>query len=216
MLQPRIKAKAACPYGGQYKLENKAKGLVGIGTIFTQLVDSVKEYRRANGLPIGLGLEEEIEVETCLKYPDCCSDTHPGVPQSRRLTLEDVMHGTKLMVMHRMSGSPLVSEQEATRRAAICASCPYNGSFSKPCSTCDYMKDTVQAVIGSKATKYDDRLKSCLICGCYLSISVWVPLDMQLKVLSATQRYQFETAAQTVGCWKNPLMQGVSSVKEMQ
>ncbi len=201
----RLKFKSGVPHGGMFVLKLPDRGLVGKATSFSGLCREVRLWRKANGFPIGLGLTDEIEQAVCQAYPDECHIEDNRIPdRSRRYSLSHVMQGTMTMIRHKLAGSQLVDSSEAERRAAICRNCPNNVSFSKPCSgTCAELKALVNAIVGSRMTKYDEDLKSCQICGCFLSASVWVPLEVQMPSLTEQQKAQFEYAAQTVGCWKN-------------
>lgn len=181
--------------------------MVGKASNFSQLLDRIKEYRKANAIPIGLGFADEVEREVCLRYSAECSETDPRVPNihNGRLTIEDVVRGTMAMVAFKMSGSKLVEPEEAERRAKICLKCPYNVDFQRPCgSLCGELKDVVHGIIGSKTTEYDSNLRSCAVCHCYNSSAIWVPLEIQMKGISERQRDQFLFVNEEVetGCWK--------------
>lgn len=67
-------------------------------------------------------------------------------------------------------------QEEAERRAAICAGCPLNKAETW-CAGC-FMKalmGRVASMLGGWATSSDAKLKSCGVCGCKLSLKVWVP-----------------------------------------
>lgn len=204
MMKPALKSKGTIPYGSWYALNLPEKGMVGGGTNFEMLLTNIKAYRRANAIPIGLGLEDEVEREVCLAYPSECVETDARIPdRQRRYTFTDVIAGTKAMITFKLSGSPLVDQEEANQRASICKSCPNNVSFVSGCNHfCGELKDIVLALIGGKATPDDVNLHSCAICGCYIQASVWVDLGVQVKGLTDLQKLQFQTAKDQHGCWK--------------
>ena len=205
MLKPQIRGKSGVPYTGQYILDNKEKGFVGRGSNFTQLVTSIRAYRYSMGLPCGLGLEDEIEQEVCLKYAAECNETSPLIPNihNRRLSFQDVINGTRALIAFKVAGSPLVDSVEAARRAKICAACPWNVDFQRPCNfICGELKDLVLKIVGSSTTPHDDSLRSCAICSCHNQAQVWLPLEISTAGLSDRQKEQFAMASQTVGCWK--------------
>lgn len=205
MLAPKLKYRGAVPYGGGFRLEISDKGFVGEGTTFSMLMDRIRAYRHANGLPNGLGLEDEVECEICKRYPQECHETDVRVPYSRAMSWQEVVQGTRMMVKFKSAGTPLVPRQEAERRAQICSNCPLNFQVNFPCPgrICGELQHVVQSIIGNEGTPYDGRLKSCGICGCYLTASIWIPLDIQTSVLSNEQKEQFAVAAQENGCWKH-------------
>ncbi len=119
-------------------------------------------------------------------YSAECHETDERVPQRESLDVAAVIQGTKVMVRHQLSGLPLVTPEEANRRAGICANCP---------------NTIVDTLINHRTTTSHDALKACQICGCFNSAAVWIPLETQQADLSETQRAQFRYAA-TNGCWK--------------
>lgn len=201
----KLKFKSGVPHGGMFSLKLPDRGMIGSATSFSGLCREVRSWRKANGWPIGLGLTDEIEQAVCENYPDECHVRDKRIPdRNRRYSLSHVMQGTIAMIKHKINGSVLVDAVEAERRASICVNCPNNVSFSKPCSgTCAELKELVNIIVGPKTTKYDGQLQSCQICGCFLSASVWVPLEVQTAGLTDHQKLQFEYAASTVGCWKH-------------
>lgn len=204
LLKPRLKSPGSIPYGGEYSLNLPALGMVGRGTNFHMLVDDIRTWRKANGLPNGLGLNDEIERQICLKHPAECKETDERIPQNRPIGFGDVIDGTKVMADFKLSGSPLVSQEEANSRAAICVSCYNNRPYSKPCGgICGALKDMVLSLVGANATEYDGRLNSCAVCHCFLAASVWLPIDIQTRNLTDEQRVQFQMAKELVGCWKS-------------
>ena len=203
--------KQRVPYGGRYLIDAPDRGFVGSGNSFEALLESVKKYRLANGLPNGLSIEPDLEQIVCEKYPQECEEKDPAIPRKRKLSVTDVIHGTKLMIMHKLAGSPLVSDEVAIARAAICVNCPYKTQFTRPCGGgCGDLPKIVKAVIGSKSTPLDEKLedKVCSICGCFIKVSVWVPTDLQVKVLDEDQKAQFRKVQSELypSCWKTCLI----------
>ncbi len=200
MKAPKLISDNQIPYGGFFQLNIPERGLVGRGQTFDAIAVAIRKYRRANNIPVGIGLDDEIESALCERYPDECIESDATVPKSRRLRLADVLTGTRVMVAHKLAGSPLVSQDEANRRAQICVGCPFNQDFAKLCSgICPELKTLVAAIIGSSQTPYDGRLKSCSICGCFLDAAVWVPLEIQWKPLPDAMKAQFKNVGH---CWK--------------
>jgi protein-arginine kinase activator protein McsA len=71
-----------------------------------------------------------------------------------------------------------VSQEEADRRAAICAQCPKNTEkVTEFCIGC-YARSLVSKVndlLGSKRTAHDEKLKVCAMCHCDLKLKTWIP-----------------------------------------
>ncbi len=72
----------------------------------------------------------------------------------------------------------LVDQEEAERRAKICAACPHQISTSG-CWGCKGIAGMLPAIAGARKTSYDGQLKACGVCGCFNSVSVHLPLDVQ-------------------------------------
>lgn len=202
-MKGRIKGRYAPPYGGNFNLNLPDKGMVGNGYMFDQLLRDIKGYRKANALPIGVWFEEEVEEEVCKKYPGECDFNNPDMPRYAELHSSDVARGIKIMLKHKLAGSPLVDDATALRRAEICVKCPYNVSIRYPCAgRCGDLEETVRSVIGSKQPPFGDRLKACAICKCFVGVSIYVPLQMQQSVLGTREKEYFKMAGKEVGCWK--------------
>jgi hypothetical protein len=72
----------------------------------------------------------------------------------------------------------LVEQDEAERRAAICASCPYQVSTAG-CWGCKGIAGMLPAIAGARKTSYDAQLQACNVCGCYNAVSVHLPVNVQ-------------------------------------
>lgn len=203
--KPRIKFRGAVPYGGEYRLELTEKGFVGFGTTFDMLMTNIRSYRKANALPNGLGLEEEVEFEVCKKYMAECIETDARIPVPRAINWEEAVQGTQVMVGTRLSGRGLVPREEAERRAQICLKCPWNYETNMKCpnTICGELKQVVEWIIGSNGTQWDNNLKSCAVCHCYLTAAIWVPVEVQVAPLTEVQKEQFKLAREQWGCWKH-------------
>lgn len=200
----RLIAPGRVPYGGRFELNLPEKGIVGFGTAYEMLEYNVRKYRVANGIPTGLGFSEELEQEVCKKYNAECEMVDGILPLKRRLTLEDVVHGTKVLLALKLSGGALVPKEEAERRAAICSRCPLCITFPKPCTgLCQSLKEVVDAIIGGYTTIMDDDPRSCSICGCYASSQCRLHYNILEKGLNDEMKAQFKQAHVELGCWKH-------------
>jgi hypothetical protein len=206
MLKPKLKGRNAVPYGNYFVLDLPDKGMIGKGTNFDQLLTSIKAYRKANAVPIGLDFENEVERETCFRYPDECQDSDSRIPKTQqKLSAGDVIRGTRMMIKFKLAGSPLVDQETANARAATCSACPLQRSIALPCDSggiCQELLDFVKSIIGGRSTPYDKNLKSCGICHCSNAAAAWVPLEIQQSVLTKEQVESFKFAVTEVSCWK--------------
>lgn len=203
-IKMRLKAKNQIPYGGGFKILDPLTGIRIEAVTWDHLVFKVREERKANGAPIGLELEDEIEQWACIAHPDEVSVVDERLPKRRNLNLDDVVRGTQVILAFKLAGSPLVSQDEANRRASICARCPMNLMWSQSCSICNKIDDVVRGVIGQTKTAHDQQLFSCNICGCSLKAAVHLPNDILNRANNAEMNQAFEVASEMFGCWHNP------------
>lgn len=202
----KLKDPERIPYGGIYKLDWPEGGMVGFGTGFNMLLDNIRRYRKANGIPIGLGFDDEVEAQVCLRYPRECHHAMPDtVPKAVKFGWLDVVAGTKAIIQHKILGM-LESQEEADRRAAICAKCPMKTEVHLQCAgLCGELQAVVNSLVGARETSSHSAIdkKCCAVCRCYLTAVPFVPLDIQTSVLSEEQKQQFrDVAASGYPCWK--------------
>lgn len=202
----RLIHKQRIPYDAPFVMDDKASGFVGQGINFETLVANVQKFRRANEIPIGLGFESELEAAVCAKYPSECKETDINLPPKTapRLRLKDVILGTKVMLSligaRLVGNNPIVSEEEAARRANICAGCKFNVKYPLPCGGfCGELRDLVHSIVGNRKSHRDDELGACGICGCELKSSVWVVREIQFDPLPENLKNQFRGIE---WCWK--------------
>jgi hypothetical protein len=191
------------PYGGRYEINRPDLGMVGMGTAFDMLETNVRRYRKANGIPTGLGFSEELEQEICKLYPQECEHADPNLPSNIRLSFEDVVHGTQVLASFKLAGSPLVPKQEAERRASICSQCKLLVPFARPCGgLCGALKTAVDELVGGYEIAFDNDLRACGICHCFAASQVRIPYEHLEKGLTEQMKVQFQAAKAAWGCWK--------------
>lgn len=167
---------------------------------------SIRKHEEANGYTITS--EADIENQLCVNHPFSCSENPPVTP--RRLHLNDILRGTKVIYDFKRAGSPLVAQEEAERRAAICINCSRNVDYAKPCSgICKDLVDLVKSVVGGAATKYDSMLKACDICACSNVAQVHVPAVFLAEGVTPAMMVQFKTVG---NCWKWRAIEGEAIV----
>lgn len=188
------------PYGGGYRIKDPLSGVEIFGTTFDMFLNRMREQRRANGFPIGLEFEQEMEQLACKFYPQECTNIDEDRIRPRNLGLHDVIVGTTVMAKFVVSGMKVVPQEEAERRASICVNCPYNTRFAKPCNgVCAELANLVKSIVGQVGTSKDASLHACNLCGCFLPAAVYLPLETQVPPLSDGQKAQFESVDK---CWK--------------
>ncbi len=125
-----------------------------------------------------LALPTSLRDEACAKM----SDAAPEVLRQKRLIGFRDIKAFFAKVASWWEAGECVSQDEADRRAAICAGCELNQSAFLPgCPGCTNMAAEVFKFIGGKKTASDAALKSCGHCGCQNSVIVWAPLDVLVK-----------------------------------
>lgn len=201
-MTPRMAKKQRVPYGGLWTPKDPLTGQVLTGTTFTQVLAKAVAARKANGLPIGLGFEAEVEQWCCAAQPSECVDVDPLRPRRKRLTLDDVVRAAKVMFSFKSRGGRLVSPAEAERRAQVCLRCPMNSGYIRPCSVCHELGDLVRSITGGGQTTVDAKLHVCHVCGCALQAAVWMELEDQCKGVTAEQAKEFAYMAGVADCWK--------------
>lgn len=203
-IKMKLKSRGIIPYGGYYRILDPLTGIRVEAVTWDHLMTKVRDERRANGAPLGLELEDEVEQWACISHPDEVEVVDERLPKRRSLGLDDVVRGTQVLLAFKMAGSPLVSQAEANRRAAICQRCPMNLMWTQGCSVCSKMEDVVRSVVGGARTEHDQQLFSCNICGCSLKAAVHVPNDILNKANNAEMNRAFELASEAFSCWHRP------------
>lgn len=158
----------------------------------------IKEHRRANELPIEPNLMAIAEDQLCSTLPpELCTHAHESTWVNRRFTLGDLRDGMKAFASLMAGGFQFVSQEEADRRAYICSS---DVQFNKNvigCGTCHKIAGMVVGDVAKRKTKYDDKLKACMICGCVNAVQVHFPMS----ALDTTDTPE-KQAAYPSFCWK--------------
>lgn len=142
---------------------------------FGQFLRMVREHRRATGGDLDIGWEERLQHELCQEHPEyrCMEE---GKPADRTLTLGDVKQFLHTASNFIDQGGQFVTQQEADRRALICTRCPLNQHVSG-CFGCAGIADAAMNFIAQRKTANHDDLQSCGICGCFLRVKVWMPVE---------------------------------------
>lgn len=196
----RIEHRNRIPYGGYWHYRQPGTGQLISAVTWDNLLNNIRDHRRANGIPVGLGFEDEVEQAVCREHPDECVGYDETCPRKRNLTLSDLVAGSRVMMSFYVHGKQLVPREEAERRAAICEKCPYNMTFAKPCSgICEELRQVVMTITNHVGTRYDSKLNACTVCGCFLQAAIWLTLEDQCKGVNDLQRQQFSNVP---GCWK--------------
>ena len=204
MVTMRLVSKNRVPYGGMWNTRDRVTGVTLSATTFDLLLEKAKAARRAAGVPVGAGFADELEQWLCIDHPGEATRYDSRLPRKRGLGLMDIVHGTQVMGKFLTSGRKLVSEQEAEYRASVCAKCPWNVSFTRPCAgICRELQELVLSLTGNRGTRFDDKLRACFVCRCFLKSAVHLPLEVQCVGVTKEMREQFAAIRESgVPCWK--------------
>lgn len=149
-------------------------------------MEDIKRHYRDNHIPIPDNLQEIAEDQLCRTLPPGrCHFSDGSSPTDYidvRVTLTDVLNGTKVFAAAVAQGFPLVEQSVAEERGAICAACPANVGI-QGCRSCVGFAEKIAEVIGARKTRSDQFLeqRSCAWCKCSTKAQIWVPMDVLAK-----------------------------------
>lgn len=157
--------------------------------------DLAKQNLKANGFTVPDDLEARMQDQLCSTLePEWCSQVDPNHPYvSTRISWSDVKAGIQVYSNWIAQGTPVVSQEEADRRAKICASCYLNVNV-EGCFACHKLAGLLT---WNERTRYDDSLKACAVCHCLNRAQVHFPIDV-LESSDTDERQQFYPSY----CWK--------------
>lgn len=194
----RLANRTQVPPPPHFRYRHPVSGAEFTRNAWFQLRDDVTAHTKGNHYPDVS--DEEIEQQMCenmgadIKERFCIGD---GQTVRGGLHWKDILQGTATLASFLVAGRPLVEQAEAERRASICAKCPRNVTFSKPCGgLCEELQSVVKTIVGGNGTTLDAKLESCSVCKCHLKSKVWVPLDILKKHDAAEHQSEYPDA-----CW---------------
>lgn len=157
--------------GHQWRYVQPETGVVFKGMAYPFVRDAVIKHRANMGIPFN---EEDFQDELCRQNTSIpCSGRPPT--KGRRLTLADIKRFFLSLISW---DGTFVSQEEAERRVDICIACPNNVHVSG-CKGCGGVLRLAKEKLAGRSTPKDNALESCRICGCFNSVSVWIPLKSQ-------------------------------------
>ena len=163
------------------------------------LLERVIQHHHSNNIPVPVNISEVIEDAICRHSETPCVETDNNRDESLRGHLKRVMRFgsclARITAKRLMGGDPFVDQQEANRRASICAECPANKE-APTCPSCVNFIEDVNRSLGYRETPYDDQLQACDVCGCSNSASVWI----DAKILKQCSDANYQEA--NPKCWK--------------
>lgn len=121
------------------------------------------------GYDLAPGWEDRLEHDVV--------EQNPELDAKRPISFDDVKRCANTLKQWHDAGSPLVTVEEAERRAAICVTCPKNRRVHG-CMGCSAAGTVLEWIVGERKTSQDEKLKQCIVCGCNLSTKLLFPLEV--------------------------------------
>ena len=167
-------------YGFSWPVHETKTCVVSMG--FDTLVESVKAHIKANDAPISPNLERDMNEHACAQFPDLCAELDPDAERKVNLWYLAKRFFTAAITA---ASQGLVPQEEAERRAAICATCPNNQPMEAQmcvgCWSAKFVKEAAEA-LSARHTALDAQLDTCSLCQCSLKLKCHVPVEgMQEK-----------------------------------
>ena len=143
------------------------------------LLRAVRRDRARHGGDLDAGWELRLQDEICAndEYKSLClevEDVESTVENVKHIGRQDVQQFFQVVKRFIEDGGKLESQDEAERRAAICAKCPRNVPI-RGCMGCSGLIPKLLKVTKGASTSLDQELKGCSVCGCQLKAKVHLP-----------------------------------------
>lgn len=167
-----------------------------IATAWPSLVKIVRSHLEGNAVPLPADLNATMEDWWCRNVDgtDCAEPPDPAA-MARAMSLQTrAARFLRTAIAWMMGGGGLVAQEEAERRAAICAGCPLNLDIrcSGGCLFVSLLNRAMQ-MFSTRTTANDHKLQSCGACGCALRAAIHLPLS--------AMQYPELDGAWAEGCW---------------
>lgn len=195
------------PQGFRHRCKQCTRPLITAPT-WDELLIAIRKHEENNGHEITS--VEEIEDQLCQLLPNGHCQYEDGTQPSGHgcnVNGEEMLAGAKGlagMAGHWIAGlfngkGVWVGQEEANRRANICARCPRNVSATA-CASCwvvTHAKDLLFTIKGEKSTPDDNALDQCCVCHCDCKTIVWIRKDILLEHMTNEQKERSPKC-----CWK--------------
>jgi hypothetical protein len=188
----RLKNRSECPPNG-FRFVSPETGHASTAVDYYTWIERIKEHRKANNLPW-------VDPETC--EDQLCSTLRPELWEYEKegdlswvdtnIRVGDVVDFTKVLIAQ--TGQDFVSQEEANRRAKICAGC-YLNIRVQGCGVCGQLLDLVL----DRKTDYDSMLQNCAVCKCFNQAQVHFSMTALDKADSEWKQSHYPKEF----CWKS-------------
>lgn len=160
--------------------------------------EAILAHRKANNLSIPDNMMEIAENQLCDTLPpQWCTHAPENQWVNPRFGLRDLRDGMKAFALLMLGGFDFVSQEEADRRAYICAGCTRQAN-PEGCGSCNKVAKLIIGDVAKRKTPYDAKLKSCAICKCVNAVAVHFPM----KAIETTDTPE-KQAAYPTWCWRS-------------
>jgi hypothetical protein len=178
-------------------------GTVIMGADVKTWYGKIRKHYADNGYPLPDDYKEIAQDQYCRTCGEpgwCKYENGAGfVGTNVNITLNDLLNGMNVLVAIAKEPDPLVDQETADRRAAICAACPAN-VFVPGCAPCVGISNLVVGIKGKKTTRADAFLKTCGLCKCSNEAQVWVKHEILMKGTDGATLMEMKRV--NGECWK--------------
>lgn len=165
------------------------------------LVARVSEYRIINELPLN-DVRADVEDFLCRETGADCSPVRPRGLSGLKVFGADLARFVSAMASW-VTSADMVPQEEAERRAEICASCKMNQPLSDvACAGCYGLAGRILAIIGDRRTRMENVLEYCGVCSCANKIQVFAPLAVLNRAHKLSDFPSNIGDANGTPCWK--------------
>lgn len=185
---------SVCPPNG-FTYRFPSDGFIAHGWTHQDWIQAARNHLAGNNMPEPLDLVAQMETQLCQTLePGWCNYDDPGRPRvNTSLGWDDIQSGIATFSKWALRGAPVVTQEEANRRALICSRCYLNVNVSG-CSGCHKI---AKELLRNKHSKYDFALRACAVCKCLLRAKVHFPISTLDRKDSAVQ------SLYPTHCWLN-------------
>lgn len=165
--------------GWFYPVHDTKTVVVSMG--WNTLVKDVRKHMQGNGVTVPSDLATYMGKWWCREVSsEHCVEMDPAKANALSLTrhAERFFNVVKAFIS---GGCQRVPQEEAERRAAICASCPRMVDEQPFCPSC-FSAGIINWIAGHTValdwrTSHDEKLKSCGVCNCRLKLKAHLPQE---------------------------------------
>ena len=169
------------PVGYVYEILHEGELFSFQAPMWTTMVKRLREWYSAKALdwPGEAEMRKRVEHFICQLVPPGFCAGGPASPRIPFLSISAIRDASKLFVDRVIRGQgSLVPNEEAVRRAKICANCPRNThGICTSCASSEFHDLFAWLVRQGRRTPYDSVLDVCTACGCVLKAKVHISID---------------------------------------